>query len=262
VTQAARRVFRLVLAFWLAGWYCNAPGSPGFLRNFIDALDHSLVYDAFPALLCNSRLAFAVYLAPALAVVALVFPRERVAKASSVWITFMALIACLHLETCNDATFVTSFWVGLWLTWFVWRGRRDDADHYALARGLAHLVVGMVFLGGLVGKLTDAYRSGEAFSRLYFRDNPAWPYPALRARLSPDRYRALADWFSRGAISCETMMALAPILPTRVVVVVGSVTMLAMMVAWTFHLFSVLSCLFGLLFAAELLRREELRCDA
>ena len=55
-------------------------------------------------------------------------------------------------------------------------------------------------------------------------------------------------------------MAMAPILPTRVVLGVGIFTMLGMMTAWTFHLFSVLACLLGLLFAAELLRREEERC--
>lgn len=256
MTPDARRIVRVVIGFWLVGWYCNAPGR-GFLRNFIDALSYSIDYPVVPAVLQDARVALANYLAPSLALAALAWPHPKLARPVAVLMTATALLACLHLETANDATFLTSFWVGLWLVWFVWRAERDDAAHYALARGLAHAVVGLLFLGGLVGKLTPEYRSGEAFYRIYFRDNPSWPYPTLRARLDPETFRALATWFSRSAISAETMMSLAPILPTRVVLVVGAGTMLMMMYAWTFHLFSVLSSVLGLLVAAELMRRAE-----
>jgi hypothetical protein len=276
MTPRSRLVFRVLAGFWLFGWFCNAPGKPGFIHNFRDALVWPLDHAAFPSPLRSAPLILAVYLAPALVLPVLVWARERLVRAASLLMVGCAFVACLHLETCNDATFVTSFWSGLWLCWFVHsrsRARaagdsaagdsaaRDEARFYRIARGLVHLFVGMVFLGGVVGKLTGEYGSGEAFFRLYFRDNSAWPYPWLKGTLWPETFRAMATWFTSAAVACETMLAAAPILPTRVVLVVGAGTILSMMSAWTFHLASVLSSLLGLMVCAELLQRFERQTD-
>lgn len=261
MSERATRVFRVVVAFWLAAWFCNAPGNPGFWRNFVDAQHFALDYPALPGLLTSPRLALTIYLAPALVGWALVWPTRRLARIAAGLCSGCAAIACFHLETCNDATFVTAFWVSLWLNWFVWQAPRDDRPFYGVARGLAHMVVGMIFLGAVVGKLTGEYASGEAFYRLYFRDNPSWPYPTLRASFDEASLRGVAKWFTRSSLWAETMLALAPILPTRFVLVLGAATMLVMMSAWTFHLFSVLGSLLGLLIAAELTRRAEAAHD-
>jgi hypothetical protein len=247
-----RLVFRVVAGSWLFGWFCNALGDPGFLQNFLDATQHPIVHDSFPELLRDPRIAFVVYLLPLLCLMPLFRPRLMWMRAASLLMVGTALFSCLHLETCNDATFVTSLWVALWLAWFVWSKRIDPT----LARGLAHGVVGVLFLGALVGKLTPEHRSGEAFYRLYFRDNPAWPYPWLREALTRESFRGLATVFARGAIFAETLLSLAPILPTRFVLAVGALTSLTMMVAWTFHLASVLSSILGLLVAALILERR------
>jgi hypothetical protein len=257
VTRDNRLLFRVVLGFCLAAWFCNAPGEIGFWHNFVEAQRYALEHPSFPALLRGPQLGFANYLAPALTVIALIHPTKVLARIAAVLLSSCAGLACLHLETCNDATFVTALWTGLWLVWLAWNGERDDADFLAIGRGLAHGVIGLVFLGGLVGKLTDEHRSGEAFFGLYFKDNPAWPYPALKAALGPEAFRELATWFARGSIWSETMLALAPFFPTRFVVALGAATMLTMMTAWTFHLFSVVGSLLGLLLAAEILRRRE-----
>jgi hypothetical protein len=110
-----------------------------------------------------------------------------------------------------------------------------------------------MFLGAAVGKLTPEHRSGEAFYELYFRWNESFPYTWLRANVPTETVRHLASWFSAFAISAELVLAMAPLLPIRFVLAGASVTMLSMMLAWTFHLASVLSCLFGLLLAAYLL---------
>jgi hypothetical protein len=254
----AKLVFRVVAASWLFGWYCNAPGDPGFLRNFLDATVHPLEHEMFPQALSDPRVAFSIYLAPLLIGLALWRPTRMMMRAASVLMVVCAFFACIHLETCNDATFVTSLWVGAWLAWFVWSGAPRNAEFRTLARGLAHVVVGVLFLGPLIGKLTPEYRSGEAFYRLYFRDNPDWPYPWLRAELAPETFRGLATGFGRSAIFAETLLALAPILPTRFVLAVGVLTSLGMMVAWTFHLASVLSSILGLLVAAEILSRARI----
>ena len=179
MTRRSRLVFRVVVGFWLFGWYCNAPGTPGFLHNFIEALRYQLDDPLFPAFMQSARLALVLYLTPVFLLLPLLWPRRELARGATVLMGSVSFACCLHLETCNDATFVTSFWVALWLGWFVWNGDRRDKHFYAIARGLAHAAIGMVFLGGLVGKLTPEYGSGEAFYRLYFRDNPAWPYPTM-----------------------------------------------------------------------------------
>ena len=210
-------------------------------------------------MLRDPRLAVAAYVAPALATFALGTPARALARATAVLLVAVSLFECLHLETCNDATFVTSFWTALWLLWFVRGAGRADPAFAVHARALAQCVVGLMFLGGAVGKLTAEHWSGEAFYRLYFRDNDGWPYPLLRAELEPGTVRALATVFSRTAIGGEILMALCPLLPSRAALVVGGAAMLVMMSAWNFHLASVLASLFGLLVASELLGRAPAR---
>jgi hypothetical protein len=255
MTRDNARLFRVVASFWLAAWYCNAPGEVGFIDNFVDAQSHALELPGFGVWLSDPRIGLSIYAAPLAALASLLWP-QRLSRAAAVLMSVSSLAACMHLETCNDATFVTALWSALWLVWLAFNAERDDAAFLEVGRGLAHGVIGLVFLGALVGKLTPEYRSGEAFFELYFRHNESWPYPALRASLSTGAYRELATWFSRSSLWAETMLALAPILPTRFVVALGAATMLTMMGAWTFHLFSVLGSLLGLLLAAELLRRR------
>ena len=250
MTDRALLVFRVVLGAWLVGWFCNAPG---FLENFRDALAFPIVYDGLPGVLRDPRLSVAAYVAPALAAPALADPTQKIARAAAALLAAAALFECFHMDTGSDATFITSFWTALWLSWFTAGAHRDDADFRIHARALAQGVVGLMFLGAAVGKLTPEFYSGEAFYRLYFRDNAGWPYPYLKARLEPSTVRGLATWFSRVAIGGELTLAAAPLLPTRLCLGLGSLAMLVMMLAWTFHLASVLTGLFGLLAAATLL---------
>lgn len=249
----AVKIFRVVLAFWLLGWFCN---SPGFLLNFFDALKYPLEYTLFPPLLRLPSLALFAYVLPAGALIGLLYTKQAVIRGISIGLALLSFYLCLHLETCNDATFVTSFWSALWLIWWTWNGHREDQAFWVHARALAHVIVGMLFLGGAIGKLTGEYRSGEAFFRLYFRDNTAFPYPFLKAHLSPDAFRNLAAWFSRCAISAELILAASPFLPTRLMFAGAAIAITTMMTAWTFHLASVLSSVFGLATAALLIELE------
>ncbi len=249
----ALKIFRIVFVFWLLGWFCNAPG---FLANFFDALKYPLEYTLFPPILRLPSIALIVYLAPLLSILAFVQSSRALLRGTSIVLALLAFFLCLHLETCNDATFVTSFWSALWLVWWTWNGHREDIRFFIHARALAHTIVGVIFLGGAIGKLTGEYRNGEAFFQLYFKDNPAFPYPWLKAHLEPRLFRGLAAWFSRCALSAELVLALSPFLPTRFVFAGVGLTVLTMMSAWTFHLASVLSSLFGLALAAFLIDRE------
>lgn len=251
MTRDNARTFRVVLGFLLAAWFVNAPGTPGFLRNFDDALAMPLRLDGFPRLLTDPRIAFALYLAPATLLVALLRP-DKLARFAAPAMAVLAFAACVHVETASDATFVTSLWVSLWLTWFTANAHRSDEAFGVIARGLAHAVVALVFLGGLVGKLTPEYWSGEAFYGLYFQRDSGWPYPWLRANFSATEVRDIAVWFSRAAIVAEASLVAAPFLPTRPLLAMFTTTMLGMMIARNYNLFSVLGSLFGLLVAMHL----------
>ncbi len=252
------RTLRVVFGFWLAAWFINAPGDPGFLRNFHDALSHPLNHAAFPTALTDPRVAFAIYLAPLGCIPFVLLRTQNAWRGVTALTTLASGLACLHLETCNDATFVTTFWVSLWMAWLAHNADRSGRRVLAIGRGLAHAVIGLIFLGALVGKLTPEFRSGEAFFGLYFVNGHDFPYAMLREGRSPAEYRELATWFTRAAISAEAMLAASPVLPTRFVLPFYLVVMIGMMVARNYHLFSVLGAPLGLLIGAELMRREQM----
>lgn len=250
------RVARIVLGFWLFGWYLNAPREYGFLDHLTESLDFPIYNAALGSLLSDSRLSLAAYLAPLASLLLFVRSDVRSWRVLSIAITACAAITSLHVQLCNDATFLTSFWVGLWLVWFCYHHDRDDAWLDSVGRGLAHGVVGLMFLGALVLKLTPEYESGAAFHGLYFQQEQSWPYPWLRSSYSRETVRELAFWFSRAAIFTETVLAASPLLPTRFVLPAFAGTALVMLFARNYHLFSVHSCLLGLLIGAFMLQRR------
>src|SRR6185436_469088 len=80
-------------------------------------------------------------------------------------------VLLLHQDTHNDATFVTSFWAGVWFLWFVSQMHREDDSFVAHARSLALCVVAMIFWGGFVGKLTPEYWSGQVLADIFMEQN-------------------------------------------------------------------------------------------
>lgn len=241
------RVFRIVAGAWLVGWFWKAWFFAGYY--FSEVWAHPLRYDGLPRVLVHPALAALAWGAPVLALGALAYPRAWTLRAASVLMAGAALAACLHLETFSDATFVTSWWVALWLVWFTANASRADAALYLHARALAQCTLALVFLGGAIGKLTPEYTSGEAVYHLYFLQKDSWPYPWLREALSADALRALATSFSRFVIVVELAMALCPLWPYRLTAIGGTVVMIGMVAISTWNLLSVMACLIGLLLA-------------
>lgn len=241
------RVFRIVAGAWLVGWFWKAWFFAGYY--FGEIWDHPFRYAGLPRVLVHPALAAIAWAAPVLVLGALAYPRAWTLRAAAGLMTLAAFVACLHFETFSDATFVTSFWVGLWLVWFTANMRRTDTALYLHARALAQCILALVFLGGAVGKLTSEYTSGEAFYQLYFVQKDGWPYSWLRDALTADGLRSLATWFSRIVIVGELTLALSPLYPYRVTAIGGSVVMVGMVVISTWNLFSVMACLIGLLLA-------------
>ncbi len=242
--------FRVVAGLWLLGWFWKASYyGPALLR---DSFAIRLDVAGFPAALQHPAVIAAAWLAPALAVPALIWPRAWLLRTAAGLFVACALVACVHLETFTDATFVTSFWVALWLLWLVMVAPDDDAG-VLQARTLAQCVLGMIFLGGAIGKLTPEYVGGDAFLHLYFLDQEQFPYPQLRDALSADQLATLARVWSRAVIVGELWLAASPLLPFRVVVIGGCAFLALMLLGSSLYLVSVLVCLIGLLAGAALL---------
>lgn len=243
------RIFRIVAAAWLVGWFWKAWFFAGYYFGEIWA--HPLHYSGLPRVLVHPALAAIAWAIPALVVVAIVKPRFM--RAASWLMVVCALIACIHLETFSDATFVTSFWVALWLAWFTANAERTDQSFHLHARTLAQCTLALVFLGGAVGKLTSEYWNGEVFYQLYFVRKTGWPYAWLRETFAADTLRVIATWFSRGVIAAELTLAMSPLAPYRMVAIAGTIAMVGMVIISTFYLLSVMACLIGLLLALLLI---------
>ena len=171
--------------------------------------------------------------------------------------TLSSALLLLHQDSANDATFETSFWVGAWLVWFTWSMRRSDADFLAHARSLALCVVAIQFCGGFVGKLTSEYWSGQVLADMFMQQTQGLAASWVRAHFDEATIRIWFQWISKCLIVGEGALALAPLLPYRLVCYTGIPFMLSFALFKTWMIYSVLSCLVGLLIAGWLLIAQE-----
>jgi hypothetical protein len=246
-TAWRRRAFRIVCAGWLVGWYYKG----FFLGPYLLHTSFAFPVEVrgFSALFSGPGISAVLWLAPVLSLICLALPSNRAMRATALLYTACAFGLAIHLNTFNDATFVTSFWVGLWMVWFTFRREDRLPDTLLHARTLAQCVVGFLFLGGFTGKLTEAYWTGEALYNLYCLQKANFPWSWLRHGLSPEALRAFATWFSRATVFMEGVFVLSPLLPYRALATVGALVMGAMVVFSTLNLLSVFACLLGLVLA-------------
>ena len=246
------RCFRFVAVGWLLGWFCKAGYyGPALLRDgFAARLDVA----GFSPLVRHPLVVAAAWLAPLAVIPVVVWPRRRLRVAAAALMAVASLVACVHLETFNDATFVTSFWVALWLLWLaVVTPSADEATTLAHARRLAQCVVGLVFFGAAMGKLTPEHIDGDVLLHVYLLGKDRFPYPELRSAFSPERLASLARLLSRAVIVGELLLAASPLMPFRVAALLGAAMMTLMIAGSSLYLVSVLACLLALLGGAALL---------
>ncbi|MBZ0165323.1 MAG: hypothetical protein K8I00_00850, partial [Candidatus Omnitrophica bacterium] len=145
----------MVMGFWVLGWFVRTKYFLTYLFGHV--LKYPVAHDFFPGFLQNGEVSVVIFFLPLLALTALINPsRAKYLFASSVLIVSAAVSMC-HLDTYNDATNVTCLWVGVWLFWVSWNLQRTDESFCWQACFLAQLIVGMIFLGGAVGKMTPEY---------------------------------------------------------------------------------------------------------
>lgn len=257
--ETTHRAMRIALSLWLLGWICKV----GFFTEYLFGISprFPLRLDFFPGGLCENWTSAAAYLAPiAVAAWAYLSPRPAVWRYASAVMTVSAAVLCLHLNTYNDVTFVTSFWAGLWICWLAWQHAASAETLAVHGPVLAQGVISLTFLGGALGKLTPEYWSGEALYHLYILQKENFLYPWLRETFDPSALRAMAAWLSRGAIVVELAVACGIAYPCRRTLRLSAWVMAGIVLVSTWYLFSVMGALIGVALAAvELSKAAENR---
>lgn len=240
--------------FWLAGWYLKA----GFYFPYLvqTTKHYPVAHPFFPEFFLSPYVATVFYFLPLLVVPMLSFCGRGFVWVAAVLMALSAAVLNLHINTCNDATFVTSFWVALWLCWFTSQAGRATPHVRRHARFLAQCLIGVIFLGGTVGKLTPEYWDGEVMGRIFIVQTDQSPVGKILRHLSPELQKTAATWISRAVIGVEALLALSPFFPYRFVAVLGSAVFVVISIFSTWRIFSVLACLMGMLLACLLLEKS------
>jgi hypothetical protein len=256
---------RVVVSPWwvvVIGWYLAWYFKVGFLVKMLrQGFDRPLVeMPPFPGWALHPMTAVVAYVLPLLAVVGLRAAGRVGRRCGALVLAGCALVMMGHGQFYSDMTFNTAFWVALWLLW--WADAAGDApvtpEKARSGQLLAQGVVGLCFFGGVMGKFTGEYWSGEVFHRIYFSARAYPPFSVLRDLASVDTLRDVARWVSRIAIGVELLLACNFLLPSRVAFAAGAMAFSGMTVMAGPQILSVLGNLGALLAAAAIMAPEGL----
>lgn len=206
-----------------------------------------IIHHLFPSFFINPAVSVVFYLLPAFIIPSVFRPGRGRLIFSGVLMTVSSLMMLLHINSYNDATFVTSFWVGFWILWLSCQSDRTDYDLPQQAVLLAKLILGVIFFAGFIGKFTPEYLSGKAFYHIFWGDNKLWPHDWLIAHFSPDQLKSLSLYFSTFIIYTELLLACTPLFHSRFIFYLAPVLLLCFMITNTWAIFSVVGCLIGMI---------------
>jgi len=240
-------IIRIILIAWLIGWFIKWIFFDPYLLAHIQKFP--VYHDLFPYFFQSKLVVQTCYLLPLIVIPSIVYPTKARLIAASLLLVICSAILLTHIDTYNDATFVTSFWVSLWGLWFCFNIHREDQSFYQQGCVLAQLLVGMVFLGGLVGKLTNEYFTGEAIYKIFLANSYYWPHTWITDTFSLAQVRVISLCLSWVIIASELFLSLTPVLPIRLIFTVGPVLLLGFTLTNTWMILSVVSCLIGLMMA-------------
>ncbi|TWT91354.1 hypothetical protein [Neorhodopirellula pilleata] len=165
--------------------------------------------------------------------------------------TFASAVMLVHQGSYNDVTFLMVVWCGAFATWYSSRLRHDDSNHLQdKALRLSRIILSVMFLGGLVGKCTPEYWSGQVLYEIYFVDRDFWFFNWMRIRYDGEALRSIATVYSRLVIVVEIFGALnwfvGEFIGSRFAAWSAIAILLSIGVTSNFLLFSVLAPLIGL----------------
>jgi len=252
--ERAIKCLRVVVGAWLFGWFCKFPFYMPYL--FKTVWETPIRSDFFPALLENNAVSAFFYILPALCVPAFFSKKWSLYRLGGWIMLFSAVILNLHLNTHNDATFVTSFWVALWILWFVEAMRKGGPSLERRACFLAQLTIGMIFLGGAVGKLTADYLSGDVIYYIFYVQAKTSFLSYFVKSSSFLTQKAIFAMISKFIIGAEMVLAANFLLPFRVSFYLGLALMPLLIFFSTWRILSVIGALLGLLVGCLILDRQ------
>lgn len=155
-------------------------------------------------------------------------------------------ILSIHQSAFNDVTFMCCGWAALWCVWIATRLNEPFESLFPRAVWLSHVILSLIFLGGVVGKVTQGYWSGQVLFDIYFQQRDFWFYNLFRAALEPEQLREAATWHSRMVIVSELVCSFLWLMPPRIASAVAVVMLCGIALTNNFLLFSVVTCLIGL----------------
>lgn len=252
-SEKINAVFQLTVIAWLTGWYIKGKFFHSYLLFYIYAYPVSSAQ--FPPFFQNPVVTTTAYYLPLFCFAGIILRRQAVYQAISLVLLMCAAILGLHMNTYNDMTFISSFWVALWLVWYAFHIH----DHEHIQRHALFLVqcmVAMIFLGGTVGKLTPEYWSGEAFYNLIINFQPQYLGRLVHDHLSVENQKLFASIFSKIVIFVEGLLIFSPFFPYYLFCVIGVLTVITIVLFRSWTILSVLSCLAGMILSCLLLVRN------
>lgn len=245
------------MLFWVLGWYCK---SYFFFPYFLEVIFKIPVFHPlFPPFFLNPYVSVIFFFLPAFCIPALIRPTRARLIFSSVLMVVSSLIMMLHINSYNDATFVTSFWVGIWVMWLGFQSHRTDVVLHQQACLLARLVLGLIFFSGFVGKFTPEYLSGKAFYHIFWGENKLWPHDLLIAHFTPDQLKTISLYFSTFIVYSELVLACSPLFHSRFIFILAPVILSCFMITNTWAIFSVVGCLIGMMLSCLFYLRTKSR---
>ena len=252
------RVFRWVWMCWVVGWFVR-----WFYYLNVYKIHHAypMSHPSITGWQADPNVMLGAMVLPAFLSVGML----RITRARMLVVSILSL-ACStvllnHIVTFNDATYVSSFWVSVWMVWMAWNCERQDPQLIQESKRLSLMVVSLMFLGGFMGKLTPAYWSGEMYSQFpLIREalSPQW----LTSYLSTAQHHQVFVWASRLTVIMEGCTALLCLAPFRVAAPLMALAMFSIMAGMTFYLICVFSCLIGLIVAHTMWRAPSLVAEA
>lgn len=245
-----KAVFQLTVLAWLMGWYIKGKFFHQYLLFHIYA--YPISHAQFPPFFQDPAIATAAYYLPVLCFAGILLSRQDVYKVISLLLLSCTVILGLHMETYNDMTFISSFWVALWLVWYAFH-LHDHAHIRRHAPFLVQCMVAMIFLGGTVGKLTPEYWSGEAFYNLIIHFQPQYVGRLIHDHFSMEHQKIFSSVFAKMVILMEGLLIFSPFFHYYLFSALSVVTVVVIVLFRSWTILSVLLCLSGMILSCLLL---------
>lgn len=230
--------YRVIVVFIVSAQYIVLRNH--YLNDYLLVDYRPVVGDFFPSLLTNPFLAsFFLLIGMILGLYVCFFNASAVLlKIYASYVVLLSLFMNIHQQGFFVQSFVTTFWVGLFLFWLsrnISLGKTDSMDWQGRGMLLSKVIISLVFLGGTIGKLNDYYWSGQAFELLNVH-NPIVEFLGYGV-------------FGKLVVTGELLLTLTILIPNRWAFMFSFLLILGMYLSTGYKIFDAIGPVMGLAFA-------------